>query len=244
MKRITTLALLALCMTVANAQLDTTYFDKDWKECTSVSYNYFRTIKETNKAYIVTDHYKNGQIQMIFHCSALKPDEIQDGPYIVFDSTGFKTIKGEYASNKPTGTWTWYEPNESDSTVATYNANGTKNYTRMSRALLEKQKHDDVYTLADVMPQYKGGLTAQNKFIAKNFRLSAEDKKNKVKGTIYVSMVVTETGQLENAKVVKSLSSSSDKGAIDMVAKMPNWIPGKMDGKPVKVRATIGVEVK
>jgi protein TonB len=69
---------------------------------------------------------------------------------------------------------------------------------------------------------------------------SEEARKAKWGGTVLLSLVVDETGHTTDIKVLKPLGLGLDEKAIEAVAKW-TFIPGKKDGKPVKVFAQIEV---
>ncbi len=69
---------------------------------------------------------------------------------------------------------------------------------------------------------------------------SEEARKAKWGGTVLLSLVVDETGHTTDIKVLKPLGLGLDEKAIEAVAKW-TFIPGKKDGKPVKVLAQIEV---
>jgi protein TonB len=69
---------------------------------------------------------------------------------------------------------------------------------------------------------------------------SEEARKAKWGGTVLLSLVVDETGHTTDIKVIKPLGLGLDEKAIEAVAKW-TFIPGKKDGKPVKVFAQIEV---
>ncbi|MNE91693.1 Gram-negative bacterial tonB protein [compost metagenome] len=47
---------------------------------------------------------------------------------------------------------------------------------------------------------------------------------------VYVSFTVSETGKIENAKIVRSIGMGCDEEALRLINEMPVWIPGKEDG--------------
>jgi periplasmic protein TonB len=226
------------------SQSDTTFFDKDWKECSKKEASFFRLIEKKEKFFIVHDYYMNGQPQMIFQCSSVSPEPINDGPFIMYDQKGNKEIVGAYKGKTEIGTWIWYEKDESDSTVATFNNDGTKNFTHFSKKRLEEEAEGKVYTLADIMPNYPGGIVELQKFLSKNFVLSKNDKQNKICGKFYVSVIVDKSGNLKDPQIINSLSSDCDKEALRVIKIMPKWEPGVIDDKKVRVKYNIEIDVK
>lgn len=238
------LVTLAMTNMTLIAQTDTIYFNKQWEKCSSKHFEYYRIIHENESGFIINDYYSNGNLQMTFYCSSIHPEIIKDGPYIVYNKNGYKEKKGEFTNNKESGAWTFYEKKERDSTVATLNPDGTKHYSHMSKAVLKKQKEERIYTLADQMPSFPGGKIELNKFISREFKLSKEDKRNNIQGTFYISFVVNKKGELKDPQILRSLSNDCDKSAIEMISKMPNWIPGEIKGKKVKVKYNLPIAVK
>lgn len=69
---------------------------------------------------------------------------------------------------------------------------------------------------------------------------SEEARKAKWGGTVLLSLVVDETGHTTDIHVIKPLGLGLDEKAIEAVSKWL-FIPGKKDGKPVKVLAQVEV---
>jgi TonB family protein len=71
----------------------------------------------------------------------------------------------------------------------------------------------------------------------------AEAKKEKVEGAVTLQVKIDETGKVTDATVSKSPDERLSKAAIDAV-KQWEFEPGKVEGKPVKVKATITVNFR
>ena len=56
-----------------------------------------------------------------------------------------------------------------------------------------------------------------------------------------MTIIIEKDGSITDAKVVKSLAPSLDREAQRLVESMPNWIPGKQNGEPVRVKYTVPV---
>ncbi|HET6989950.1 MAG TPA: TonB family protein, partial [Bacteroidia bacterium] len=96
----------------------------------------------------------------------------------------------------------------------------------------------EVFTYAEVMPEFPGGSSEMVKFIQDNIKYPSVEKESGKTGTVYVQFVVEEDGSLSNIHIVKSVSGAPgfDKEAIRVISIMPKWIPGKMNGKTVRVQ--------
>jgi len=240
MKSLATMATLLFVINVCFGQTDTTFFNSEWEVCNKADAKFYRTIVKENDNFVVSDMYISNKPQMIAVCSNAASPLNKNGLCIYFDKNGNKESYGFFKNNKPIGTWTWYDNDGKDSTVATYKEDGKKEYSRFSRLELEKQKiPGDIYMLAEEMPIFPGGLSAMYEFIANEFEIPKVDRKNKIKGVFYVVTVVNENGEISLLEIKKSLSETLDKEATRVIEKMPKWKAGKMDNKNVKVTLTI-----
>ena len=63
-------------------------------------------------------------------------------------------------------------------------------------------------------------------------------------GGIDKMLVVEKDGTLSDFKVVRSLHKDCDAEAIRVLKTMPKWKPGKVCGKPIRVKYTVPVQFK
>ena len=91
------------------------------------------------------------------------------------------------------------------------------------------------------MPQFPGGPSALFEYLSNNLQYPVVAEENGVQGRVIVTFIVEKDGSISNAKVVKAVDPSLDKEAIRLVESMPNWIPGKQNGEPVRVKYTVPV---
>jgi protease PrsW len=59
---------------------------------------------------------------------------------------------------------------------------------------------------------------------------------------ITASFVVDSTGKVRSVKCLNSLGSIYEKRVMDAVVHMPNWTPGRVDGKKVNVKMTVEIK--
>ncbi len=83
-----------------------------------------------------------------------------------------------------------------------------------------------------------------NEYLGKHIKYPGKARRQNIQGRVLVAFVVTETGAIEDVKVTKGVCPSIDKEAIRVIKKMPNWKPGKQNGKAVKVRYTQPISFK
>lgn len=103
---------------------------------------------------------------------------------------------------------------------------------------------DKVHMTAEKMPVFKGGTKEMMNYIITNLKYPKEAVKNKQEGKVVVRFIVSETGEVKDAEIIKYLSKECDAEAIRVVNAMPNWTPGYIDGKAVSVYCTIPIMYK
>lgn len=105
---------------------------------------------------------------------------------------------------------------------------------------------EETFDLAAVQeqPEFPGGEAARQAWFGKNLHYPDMESEAGIQGKVYVSFVVTKDGSVEEVKVLRGVSPGLDKEALRVVNAMPKWNPGKMGGKPVKVRFNLPVIFK
>ncbi|MDX2002935.1 MAG: energy transducer TonB [Chitinophagales bacterium] len=109
------------------------------------------------------------------------------------------------------------------------------------------QKADDgpnhqIYTFAEQMPEYPGGITAILKYIAEHTIYPEVARENDITGTVYVKFVVTREGNVRNVVLVKAIDPYLDQEAVRVVSSLSGFRPGMQSGKPVEVFYTIPIK--
>ncbi|GMT46243.1 MAG: hypothetical protein IEMM0006_2075 [bacterium] len=96
-----------------------------------------------------------------------------------------------------------------------------------------------IHAVAQQKPEYPGGVQARVKFLASHLQYPEDAMKNGVSGKVYVGFVVERDGSISHIKVLKGIGYGCDSEAMQVVAQMPKWKPGLINGKPVRVRYTL-----
>ncbi len=102
---------------------------------------------------------------------------------------------------------------------------------------------EETYDIAAVQeqPEFPGGPAEMYKFWDKIKKYPDMEYEAGIQGKVYVEFTVEKNGSIEDVKVRRGVSPGLDKEAMRMIKAMPNWNPGKMNGKPVKCRFTLPV---
>ncbi len=77
-----------------------------------------------------------------------------------------------------------------------------------------------------------------------NIKYPAEAREKGVEGMAVVKFIIEKDGSVTNPEIIKSVGSGCDEEVLRVVGQMPNWIPGKKDGKPVAVSFVLPVKFK
>ena len=107
-----------------------------------------------------------------------------------------------------------------------------------------KQEENKVFDVVEQMPSFPGGQGALMQWPASNMKYPVIAVENGVQGRVLVQFVVEKDGKVTDVHVVKSVDPSLDKEAVRVVAAMPKWIPGKLNGSAVRVKYTVPVTFK
>jgi protein TonB len=101
------------------------------------------------------------------------------------------------------------------------------------------------YLLApEVMPAYEGGMEAMMKFLQKKLRYPSSAQHRKIEGTVYVSFIISSTGEVTNIEIVKGFYKDCDKEAARVISLMNKWKPGFQNKMPVAVKMVLPIKFK
>jgi len=111
-------------------------------------------------------------------------------------------------------------------------------------AYQQANESQDVYESVEQMPEFPGGMEEMMKFLQRNIQYPVNAAKNNVEGRVVLQFVVEKDGQIGEIKVARSVDPELDAEALRVVKSMPNFTPGRQDGKPVAVWYTIPISFK
>ena len=102
--------------------------------------------------------------------------------------------------------------------------------------LAERRDTINAYDVVEQMPSFPGGFQKLHEFIKGNLHYPKECADSGIQGRVVVAFIVERNGKLSSMRVVKSVNPTLDKEALRIVNLMPNWIPGKQNGRTVRVK--------
>lgn len=107
-----------------------------------------------------------------------------------------------------------------------------------------KSPDGNVFDVVEEMPVFPGGAVAMMDFFMKNMKYPKDAVEAKQEGRVIAQFVVEKDGSISGSHIVKSVSPSLDAEALRIVNAMPNWTPGRQNGKPVRVKYTAPLSFK
>ena len=103
---------------------------------------------------------------------------------------------------------------------------------------------DKAYEVVEQMPTFKGGDAALMKYLSENIKYPEAAEKAGEQGRVVVNFIVEKDGAVSNVKVVRSVTPTLDAEAVRVIKAMPKWVPGKQDGKFVRVKYNVPVSFR
>jgi TonB family protein len=103
---------------------------------------------------------------------------------------------------------------------------------------------DVVLIVADEMPSFPGGPKALMDNVYKNVTYPLDAREKGIEGTVIVRFEIDKEGNVKQPTISKGLYPSIDNSVLAAVNKIPKFIPGKVDGKPVNVWYALPIKFK
>lgn len=214
----------------------------EWKE---YDYNGKDVIKEYN--------YKNDTLHgpYVEYFSNKKIEKkgnylngLKQGLWEYYDNDHDLFERGSYKNGKENGEWEYY-----------YNGDLIQRYNFDDRKLIENNDHsiqenviiyDDLKNpidTIDVMPVYLGGIGHLYHFIANEIEYPRIARDNGIEGTVFVQLIIDESGNVKSAKVYRGIGGGCDEEAVRvLLLTSGKWVPAYDDGKPVEMKYTQAIK--
>ena len=93
-------------------------------------------------------------------------------------------------------------------------------------------------------PEYPGGKSALLTYIQQSVRYPANALSNGIEGRVVCNFLVNADGKITDIKVLNSVDAELDNEAIRVIREMPNWTPGKKNGKVSAMWCSLPINFK
>ena len=120
-------------------------------------------------------------------------------------------------------------------------------YSQLNDTLLppeEEAVYPPIYNVIDQMPEFPGGIDKLLQFINDNMKYPSKAQTEGMQGKVIVQFIIDEDGYIMEPNIVRSVESSLDNEALRLIKMLPQWKPGTLKGKAVKVKYTVPVAFK
>jgi protein TonB len=165
---------------------------------------------------------------------------IETTPRIVDEKFINKSVASEIASARSNDIEIEGNENLSDGDVMGMNFEPAENTIAVAEKKKEVEKK--VLPVAEIMPQYPGGIKALLAYLKRNLKVPGGEIEEGKVISVKVQFVVNYNGHLESFVVTESGGKVYDDEVLRVLKKMPLWIPGKSNGEKVSVYFTIPVK--
>jgi len=99
----------------------------------------------------------------------------------------------------------------------------------------------DIFLIVEEMPSFPGGDEERMRYLSDNTEYPLQASQTGIHGTVYIQFVVDSDGKITDVKVLRGIGGGCDEEAVRVVKSMPQWHPGKQNGKTVKVLYNMSV---
>jgi TonB family protein len=99
----------------------------------------------------------------------------------------------------------------------------------------------EIFTVVEHQPEFPGGMQELGNYIHDNLKYPATAEKANAQGRVFVSFVVTKTGEVTDVRVLKDVGFGTGEEAVRVVNNMPRWQPARQGTETVNVRYNLPI---
>ncbi len=113
--------------------------------------------------------------------------------------------------------------------------------TTQSSARKDVKVDGEIFTVVENQPEFPGGMKELGTYLEKNLHYPETAQKVNAEGRVFISFVVTKTGDITDVNLLKGIGFGADEEAIRVVQNMPRWKPGSQSGQAVNVKYNLPI---
>lgn len=130
----------------------------------------------------------------------------------------------------------------SETNVGVVTQEGTEGATELPpEPVVADPDEGKVFTYVEEMPTFPGGEAAMYEYISKKIVYPALARENGITGRVFMNFIVDKDGNIKDVKVLRGIGGGCDEEATRVIKAMPNWKPGKQNGRAVQVSFNVPI---
>jgi len=172
---------------------------------------------------------------------------IKEGLHPKVDTTVLKSLESLPKSNWKAGYFSEDSVSTDFEAWIRYNPDVRQDNLLLLKNLTETESEPVLFgsiRVVEHMPSYPGGQSALFRFLAENLTWPESLKESSVEGMMVVQFVVEADGSITEPKIVRSIHPGFDPVCLELVNKMPKWIPGSLRGVPTRVQMNLPIRIR
>lgn len=139
--------------------------------------------------------------------------------------------------------FSFYFDAEADRMICSIPQGWEKDSTCIIPANLKPEEDSKIYRVAETIPEFPGGDAEMSKFLANNLKYPPAMVEMVISGRVIAGFVVEKDGSINSVEIVRSLHPLFDAEVMRVIRQMPKWIPGQLNGKPVRMYYLMPVKI-
>ncbi len=127
---------------------------------------------------------------------------------------------------------------QNDTLLIEYFEMGNFLYTKFPKIKLK----DKIYTEVDELPKFPSKFGDLKTYIENRLIFPAIYAESSISGTVIVKTIITASGKIKIFQLLKGVDPPLDNEALKIISRLPEFEPGKLNGKKVNTYLIIPVE--
>jgi len=100
----------------------------------------------------------------------------------------------------------------------------------------------EIFYVVEEEPTFPGGYEKLAEYLSNEITYPQVARESGIQGIVYVDFIIEPNGGITNVKAKRGIGGGCDEEAIRVVKNMPNWLPGKQRGIPVRVQINLPIK--
>ena len=101
----------------------------------------------------------------------------------------------------------------------------------------------NIVDFPEVEASYRGGIAQMKRFLQEYIEYPEFDESIVESGRIYIEFIVCQDGSITNVTFRREVAEKLKKMSVDLISKMPKWIPAEDKGGKVASRCRLPIRI-